>query len=140
MNIVIDSNVLFSALIKQSSTRQIILEYDSYFLFPSFIFEELQKHKNEILRKSGMKEDEFNLLFQLILKKVVIVPTETLYPYRSKAFEIVKDIDINDVIFVACALAYSNSIIWSDDKKLKLQNDVTVLNTSEMIGYLNLIF
>ena len=133
MNVIIDSNELFSALIKDSTTRKIILEYDGFFLFPSFIFEEMQKHKEEILKKSRMSEEDFNKLLQLILKKVVIVPNEVLIPYRNEAFEIVKNIDPDDVLFVACALAYPDSIIWSNDGKLKKQSRVKVLNTQEII-------
>ena len=62
MNIIIDSNPLFSALIKDSSTRRVILEYDGFFLFPSFIFEEMQKHKAELLKKSRMPEEDFDKL------------------------------------------------------------------------------
>ncbi|MAF99458.1 MAG: hypothetical protein CMH61_02495 [Nanoarchaeota archaeon] len=132
MNIVIDSNVLFSALIKDSLTRKIILEYDGQFLFPSFIFEEMEKHKAELFRKSGLSQEEFDQLLIFILKKTIIVPTEILYPYRKRALEIIGHIDKDDVLFFACALAYLNSFIWSDDKKLKEQSIIRILNTSEM--------
>ena len=138
MNIIIDSNELFSALIKDSVTRKIILDYDGFFLFPSFIFEEIQEHKTELLKKSGMSEEDFNKLLQLILKKVVIVPNEVLVPYKKEAFEIVKTIDPDDVLFVACALAYPNSIIWSNDRKLKKQSIVKVFNTKEIIKLLQI--
>lgn len=136
MNVIIDSNSLFSALIKDSGTRRIILEYDGFFLFPSFIFVELQKHKAELLKKSGMQEEDFNMLLQLILKKVIIIPNEVLIPYKKEAFEIVKNIDPDDVLFVASALAYPNSIIWSNDGKLKKQSKIKVLNTKEIIKLL----
>ena len=112
MRIVIDSNILFSALIKDSITRKIILEYNGYFLFPSFIFEEMEEHKKELLDKSGLKIGEFNNLLELILKKVEIVPNEILKKYKQKALEIVKNIDVTDALFVACALAYSNSFSY----------------------------
>ena len=138
MKIIIDSNVLFSALIKDSITRKIILDYDSLFLFPSYIFEEMEKHKKELFLKSGMDEDEFYTLLELILKKVLVIPNEMFVPYRKEALSIVKDIDPDDVIFVACALAYSSSIIWSDDKRLKNQNKVNVLSTKEIKKLLKL--
>lgn len=50
MNIIIDSNVLFSALIRDSMSRRIIIEYDGFFLFPSFVFEEMKKHKDTLLK------------------------------------------------------------------------------------------
>ena len=132
MKIIIDSNILFSALIKDSLTRRMILEYNGYFLFPYFIFEEMEKHKGELLKKSEMSAKDFNLLLNLLLKKVMIVPTEVLFQYRKEAYEIIKDIDPDDTIFIACALAYPDSVIWSDDKKLKQQTHVRIINTAEM--------
>ena len=69
MKIIIDSNVLFSALLRDSDTRRIILEYDGFFLFPSFIFEEMREHLNDLLKRSGMNKDEFDLLLKIITGK-----------------------------------------------------------------------
>jgi predicted nucleic acid-binding protein len=132
MNIILDSNVLFSALIKDSFTRKLILEYDSFFLFPAFIMEEMEKHKQELITKSMMEESAFNDLLQLILKRVLIVSNSNIIVFRDEAREIVKDIDIDDAIFIACGLAYKDSILWSDDKNLKKQTRVKVLNTGEI--------
>ena len=131
MRVVLDTNILFSALIKDSTTRKLILEYEGIFLFPEYIFEEAEKHKDEIVLKSGMSADEFNKLLALILRKLIIVPSEVLEPYRHEAHEIVKDIDVNDTLFVACALAYKESIIWSNDSALKKQSRIKVINTTE---------
>lgn len=53
-------------------------------------------------------------------------------PYKKEAFEIIKEIDPDDVIFIASALAYGNSVIWSDDKALKKQSRVKILDTREI--------
>lgn len=79
----------------------------------------MEQHKNELLKKSRMKPKDFELLLSLLLRKVRIVPTDVLYPFREKAYNIVKDIDPHDTIFIACALACPESALWSDDKKLK---------------------
>ena len=130
--IVIDSNILFSALVKDSTTRKIILKYNNFFLFPLFIIEEMQKHKDILLKKSGMKKQEFDTLLSIILKKVKIITEKELYPYKRQAIELVKEIDIKDAIFVACALAY-NCALWSDDKKLKQIKEIKVMDTKEII-------
>ena len=132
MNITIDSNILFSAIIKDSLTRKLILEYDGLFLFPSYIFEEMEKHKELLLKKSGMNEKEFNELMGLILKKVAIVQEEVLLKYRQEALEIIRGIDESDVVFIACALAHDNSILWSNEKRLKNQSRVKVMSTNEI--------
>lgn len=137
MQIVIDSNVLFSALIKNSVTRKIILDYDGLFLFPSYIFEELSNHKEELLSRSKMDTQQFNQLLGIILSKVVIVSSKVLENHKEKALEIVNYIDINDVLFFACALAYPDSVIWSNDKELKRQNKIRILNTKELLKELS---
>ena len=132
MKIVIDSNILFSALIKDSITRRIILDYENQFLFPSYIFEEMEIHKTELITKSKMKEKDFEELLSLLLKKVIIIPNEVLLHYKKEAYQIIKDIDPDDVIFIACVLAFSDSVLWSDDKKLKQQSKIRIINTNEM--------
>lgn len=136
MKIIIDSNILFSALIKDSITRKMILDYEEQFLFPSYIFEEMEKHKNELLAKSKIKSKDFEELLSLLLQKVIIIPSEVLLNYRDEAYQIIKDIDPDDVTFIACALAFSGSLIWSDDKKLKRQTKVRIINTTEMYSLL----
>ncbi|MEK6808387.1 MAG: PIN domain-containing protein [Nanoarchaeota archaeon] len=133
MHIIIDSNVLFSALIKDSLTRKIILDYDGELLFPVYIFQEYEKHRKELIKRSGMQNSEILHLINLVLRKVAIVPNDVLDSYKDEAFKIIKDIDPDDILFIACALAYENSIIWSDDKKLKNQSRVKILNTGEII-------
>jgi len=67
LKIVIYSNTLFSALIKDSITRRIILDYEDQLLFPSYIFEEMEKHKDELLTKLKMKPKDFEDLLRLLL-------------------------------------------------------------------------
>ncbi len=109
-----------------------ILLYTGTFLFPSFIFEEMQEHKQELLEKSGMEPKHFELLLAILLQKVHIVPTDVLHPFATQAYETVKNIDPDDTLFIACALAYPESILWSDDKRLKQQTVVPIINTTEM--------
>lgn len=96
----------------------------------------MEKHKEELLKKSKMTAKDFNALLSLLLRKVLIVPTDSLRPYKKQAYDIVKDIDPDDVLFIACALAYPQSFLWSDDKKLRRQSIVPMLSTREMYYYL----
>jgi len=80
-----------------------------------------------------MDENEFEPLLALLLKKVVIIPNEILLPYKEQALTLVKDVDMNDMLFVACVLAHPNSALWSDDKALKKIKEILVFNTQEII-------
>ena len=132
MNIVVDTNIFISALIKDGVTRSIILTSGFNFLFPEFEFEEIFNHKSEILKKSELKEEEFNVLLLGLLKKVKIIRTEKIIGYHGKAKKIIGYIDKDDVIFIATALAFGCGI-WSDDKHFKMQRKVEIYTTKEML-------
>ncbi|HLC58450.1 MAG TPA: PIN domain-containing protein [Candidatus Nanoarchaeia archaeon] len=133
MTIVVDSNIIFAALIKDSTVRKIIYQINNSFVIPEIVLEEIRNYKKEILEKSGLSEKYFEEALGLILKCIRIIPNEQIHNYKTEAWNLIKDHSPEDVMFIACALAFEDSILWSDDKKLKRQNKIKVLNTSELI-------
>jgi predicted nucleic acid-binding protein len=132
MNLVIDTNIFMSALIKEGKTREIIFNTDYQLLFPEFEFEEIFDHKEEILKKSKLTEQEFNELMLELLKKVKIIRTKRVSSFRKLARKIIGHIDNDDVIFVATALAF-NCPIWSDDFHFQKQDKIEILTTKELL-------
>ena len=57
MNIVIDNNRLIAALIKDSTTRELILNDIYTFYAPEFISIELKKYQKEIAKKANLNID-----------------------------------------------------------------------------------
>lgn len=135
MRLVLDTNILISALIIESFTRNILVMSGIEFLVPEFTFEEINKHKNEILRKSKLSEQQFNLLMATLKENLIIVPKYEIRRIKE-AKEIMDNIDSNDTVFVALALSTINDGIWSDDVHFKKQNVVKVWNTKELIKLL----
>ena len=135
MFIVLDSNILISAIIKNSVTRGIILSSNNKFLLPEYSFIEIKKHEEEILYKSKISKQEFILLMKKLMTYIKIVRTEEIIRYREKAKEIIGKIDEDDILFIACALAFKCPI-WNDDKHFKLQNTIKVYNTKELIEFI----
>ncbi|MBS3168408.1 PIN domain-containing protein [Candidatus Woesearchaeota archaeon] len=136
MIIILDSNILFAALIKDSTIRSIIYRLDDL-VMPEVILDAIRRYKHELILKSKLSEDQFEEILRLLLKQIRIIPNEQILPYRGEAWELVKDHSPEDVMFIACALAFNSSILWSDDKKLKRQSIVRILNTSEIINIIN---
>lgn len=83
-----------------------------------------------------MPEGEFQALLELVLRRITVVPRAQLLQHASDAWKICKDLDPDDQMYFACALAYPGSIIWSEDKALKRQSSIPVLNTAEMFELL----
>lgn len=130
--IVIDSNILISALIKKGTTRDILTNFNVNFVFPQEGLEEIYSCKPEILKKADIKDDEFDRLLLRLLKYVRLIPLDILINFRDKAKEIMEHIDKEDVIFIAAALAL-NCPIWSEDKHFKKQRAIKILTTKEVL-------
>jgi predicted nucleic acid-binding protein len=96
MEIVVDTNILISALLREGLTRKIILlsPFDMYTL--AFAEEEIQKHKAELINKSKLTDEQFGYLIQLIFGRMSLVPLQDIEPFRDRAIGIMLDIDIAD--------------------------------------------
>ena len=95
------------------------------------IFLLLNKHSEEILEKTEKTEEELNNLFDVLKKKITLIPLEELLPYVDEAEKISPDPD--DVAYIALALKLKCAI-WSQDRKLKeKQNRVQVYSTEDLV-------
>lgn len=118
--IVVDANILFSALLREETrfTRLILGSARSFFICESTIVE-LFKHKERILRFSKLSEPEVIRLFYLLLRHLVVVKEELITPeVRAKAYNLCVEVDETDTPHVALTL-HLNGLLWSGDKKLK---------------------
>ena len=110
MNIVIDTNILLSALITDSKTREIIVALDHQFYAPETIIDETLKHEDMILQKSGLKKEDLDELLSTLLKYVHIIPNEILQQNLPAAKKEMKEIDKDDVVFLAAAMTIDGVI------------------------------
>jgi predicted nucleic acid-binding protein len=133
MIIVLDANVFVSALLEDSATRRILICSDDVFLFPEMILEEIDRNREELLAKSGLPAEGFNGLIRRLLDYVSVIPSEVLLPYRDEAYDIMGHIDLKDVPYIAAALAFEGSVIWSNDKHFDMQSRIKVVKTKDMI-------
>jgi len=131
MKLVLDSNIIFSALIKKSITRDIILS-DFFELYaPEYFFNEITKHKELLLKKSKLDRGDFEALLLLLQKHIHLVTKDKYNERMVTAEDILRNIDITDSPFLALALALSCSI-WSNDGHFKQQDKVVVYTTKDM--------
>ena len=130
MDLIIDANILFAALIKDSITVNLIFKKDIHLFAPEYLLNEFSKYKEEILSKTKRSEKEFNEIF-IILKSIInIVPEEEFQEFLHEASIISPD--EGDLPYFALALKLKCPI-WSNDKKLKEQNKVIIYSTEDLI-------
>ena len=134
MDLVVDANEIFAALIKESKTYKLIFDERLHLFSTEFFFTEFKEHSEEIREKTGKTEEELNNLLDVLIKRIALVPMEELLPYADEAEKISPDPD--DVAYIALALKLKCAI-WSQDRKLKeKQNKVQVYSTEDLIRML----
>ena len=120
MIVVVDSNILFSSLLSANSLFvQTLLDGEYKFIAPNFIFVEIFKYKDKILKHSKLSADELLEVLNKLLSNIQFLPNKFISPHNlNKAIELCKDVDLKDCVFVALALEM-DAVLWTGDKKLK---------------------
>ncbi len=138
MRLVLDTNILVAALIKDSIARRILLLPGLEFLLLAFALDELARHRAKIARTARLKMDESDLLLTLLLASVVVVPFERIAPYLPAANALMGAIDPDDVPFVALALAEEHDGIWSNDRAFEKVPGIKLWTTTRLKTHLRL--
>ena len=132
MKLVIDANVVISALIADSKTRELIVTLEPDLLTPAFVYDEIDNYEELIVEKSGMEPDRVAQFIDLLFQYIEAVPADGFHPAIDRADDAIGDTDPDDVLYLACAIA-SDAAIWSDDSDFNEQNLVQVNSTSDVI-------
>jgi len=135
MELVIDANILLSALIATKGTTYDIIFNNRIKLFSvDKLLREFEKHKSETLEKSGLSQYELDIFVSLISAEIEFVPYSEIIKLIPEAEKITPDPD--DTEYFALALKL-NCSIWSNDKKLKKQDKVRIYSTEELMKLLD---
>ena len=128
MKLVLDTNKLYSFFWKGSLIRKLLSAGHEVYS-PEFAIVELDKHKSEILEKSGLSSKEFEELKLRLKNNVEFVPFSEYSSHISEAKSLIPR-HLKDIDFVALAIKVGAFIV-SDDKELKKQSEIRVFNRSE---------
>ena len=132
MRIVVDANVLISALIRDGKSREIILSDVFELVCPEYLGDELYRHREYIAKKSGLTPDEVALLFNLLLRRIKTVPEISYKDELKEAGSIIKS-DPDDVPYVACFLALKCDGIWTNDTHFSEGSRLIVYKTDALL-------
>lgn len=122
MKVVVDTNIVFSAMLNTNSRiAQIILKPQSQLsLYSTATLKlELEEHSNKIKRLSGYTEGQFRKVLDIFFTRIRFIDPK-LIPKQiyEKSLTLTHDVDIDDTEFVALT-QFLKGRLWSGDKKLK---------------------
>lgn len=119
MRIVVDTNIIFSALLlKNSKIRDILFNNKFSFYAPNFFFSEIFKYKEKIFHCTHLSEEDVYEYLNRILENIEFVrETFISMENREAAYDLCREIDERDTPFIALALEL-DAYVWTGDRKL----------------------
>ena len=137
--IVVDTNIIFSCLLNsQTLIGDLMFNSDDHFEFYScdYMRYEIRKHWQKLLKISRLSSSQLDTSYDKIMLKINFLHEELIpTKYWKNAEEIVSDIDVDDLDFVALT-KYLKASLWTGDKSLynglKLKKFKPVYNSLEL--------
>lgn len=139
MKVVVDTNIVFSALMNaDNSMGDILLNFqnDLDFFAPDLLNAELNRYSDKLIGASKLSEEQL-AESRTRISEVITTISEDLISTTSwkAAYALTKGIDENDTPFVALAIEL-NAFLWTGDRKLaqglqKIKENL-IISTSEL--------
>lgn len=118
--LVIDMNKVFSALSRENHPiAKVMGNAEFKFFVPNYLVEEILRKKDRLKAASKLSSDDLENTLGRLLNCIEFVPTEKIpVQIALKTVELLRDIDMKDVAYVALAF-HLNCQLWTGDQKLK---------------------
>lgn len=136
MKLVVDTNRIMAALIKDSASRRILYSKTFEFVSAEYSKTEIKHYEKTILEKSELTQLDYNRLFEQLFDRITLFEKTEIKPFFwNAALETMKPIDETDTPFLALALQ-EQCAIWSDDKHFLQQKKAKVWTTGQLVKLL----
>ena len=133
MDLVVDANVLFAALIKDGLTAELLVDTRLKLHAPHYLIEEFKRYEQAILDKTHRDPGEFKAVLDVIMDRIEFVASKEFHHLVADAREICPD--PADYEYVALAM-HIDAPLWSNDSALLAMPGATVVSTTELVRIL----
>jgi predicted nucleic acid-binding protein len=132
MILVVDTNILIAALVRDSKTREMIMTGKVRLVSPDFVKTEIYKYENYIIKKAKMSKKEIDILIELLFENIEIIAEEEYKTKLNIAAQIMQE-DKKDIPYVACYLALNCDGIWTNDEHYNDKPKLKVFKTEHLL-------
>lgn len=136
MLLVADTNILFAAVLRDSTTRKLLLTTPIDFVVPDYAFQELDELIDEISSMNKLSREANKEIIAIIRENVSVLKIDNLIEMLDEAIQIMKDIDLTDAPILAAALSINCDGIWSEDPHLQRQLHKKIWRTKDLLHFL----
>jgi putative PIN family toxin of toxin-antitoxin system len=132
MKLVIDTNVVISALIRDGLTRKMLLFPGIKLVTPEITFNEIENHLGIISTKSKLPKNDIQQILDVLSKNIETIPESRWLNHYTQAEKLIGKKDPKDIPFIAVVFTLTVDGIWSNDKDFKSQSLFKVWKTAEL--------
>ena len=136
MRLVIDSNRLVAGVLKDSTSRELIICGRFEFYSPDQLVIEIKKYEDYLIQKGRLADGQIDTTLNALLDNIILVPYEEFRLEFEEAIGIMFDIDVKDAPFLAVGMALGLDGIWSEDRHFQGQDRLKVYDTGDMMSML----
>jgi len=135
MRLVIDANILIAALLKDATTREIILKEELELFAPECLLAELNTllKSQRIRKRIPLSDRELSGLASTILSRIIFVPEESFLSFVKLSIALVAHIEDAPYLALSWALKLP---LWSNDTALREQSAIKVYTTVNLLDML----
>ena len=127
-----DANVLIAALIRDSTTRRLLVLGGHELHAPEYVFEEIADHWPELAPRSGLAPDALREVLEVLRGHVREHPVAEYEGNLDAAIRLLKERDPDDAPYIALVLTLRADALWSEDRRLSPVEGVRVVRTREL--------
>lgn len=138
MLLIVDTNRIIAALLRDSASRGILFSSELRFMSLTLVGKEIAKYASDLMERSGYNQETFTALLGKICSRMRFFDDREIQMFMAEAKGILDSIDPKDTPFIALALAVENDGIWSEDKHFEQQDRVNVWKTKDLLKLLGL--
>lgn len=120
MRVIVDANRIMSSILKDGSTRRVLLDATSELFAPTYLRVEIDTWRMELSRRTGLTTDQFDALLDLLLGRISWVADADIAELIPRARAALSD--PKDAPYLAAALAIGADAIWSEDRDFDAQD------------------
>lgn len=130
MLLVIDANVLCTALLAKGKTVDLLFSDNLEAIAPKRLFIEVEKHIQDLVKRSALSLEEIEDVFSRLKKRIKVIDLNEFADFFPEAKNLLGD-HVKDVEYVALALKM-RCPLWSKEKRLKNLSIITTLDADEV--------
>lgn len=133
MHLVVDANILLAALLRDSTTRRLILDPHLHLYAPEHLLTETERHlvkSDRFRRRLGLNKRELTVLFMSLTADISVVPETEYVLKRTLSRRLAPHPE--DAPYLALAI-HLRIPLWSNDAGMRNQQRVVVITTTELV-------